>query len=65
MIALIRAETTRLVSRRMTRFFPLVLGILMVIGIIIATAVISSEGNGGVDFVDDICLLYTSPSPRD
>ena len=54
MIALIRAETTRLVSRRMTRFFPLVLGILMVIGIIIATAVISSEGNGGVDFVDDI-----------
>ncbi len=38
----------------MTRFFPLVLGILMVIGIIIATAVISSEGNGGVDFVDDI-----------
>lgn len=54
MIALIRAETNRLISRRMTRFFPLILGAFMILGIGIAIAVISSESDGGVDFVDDI-----------
>lgn len=57
MIALIRAETNRLLSRRMTRFFPLVLGALMILGIGIAIAVVSSQDDGGVDFVNDIVAV--------
>ncbi len=37
MISVLRAETERLWARRMTRFFPLVLGLLMLAGIVIAS----------------------------
>lgn len=54
MIPLIRAETTRLLSRRITLFFPLSLAALMIIGIIVSILVVRNEDNGGVNFVDDI-----------
>ena len=60
MVALVLAETNRLLSRRMTRFFPLVLAALMIVGIVIAILVISNEDTGGVDFVDDIAAIDES-----
>jgi ABC-type transport system involved in multi-copper enzyme maturation permease subunit len=36
MIALVRAETERLWARRMTRYFPAILAVLIVVGIVIA-----------------------------
>lgn len=51
MIALVRAETERLLSRRMTRFFPLGLAGLVVVGVVISILTISGEGP---DFVGDI-----------
>lgn len=57
MVALVLAETNRLLSRRMTRFFPLALAALMIVGIIIATLLINNEDDGGVDFVDDIAVI--------
>ncbi len=56
MKALIAAEAQRLTSRRMTRFFPLGLGALMVIGVVIA---ILTSGDSGPDFVNDIASGYT------
>lgn len=53
MINLIRAETNRLLSRRMTLFFPLALAVLMIIGIVVAILVVRNEGDS-VDFVNDI-----------
>ena len=53
MINLIRAETNRLLSRRITLFFPLSLGLLMTIGIVVAILVVRSE-NDSIDFVADI-----------
>lgn len=50
MTALLTAETRRLVSRRMTRFFPLSLAVLMVFGAMIA---IYQSGDNGPDFVED------------
>jgi len=54
MISLIRAETTRLLSRRITLFFPLGLAVLMIIGIVVSILVVRNDGGGGVDFVGDI-----------
>lgn len=51
MIALTVAETQRLLARRMTRFFPLGLALLMIVGIAIAIIV---AGGDGPDFVNDI-----------
>ncbi len=53
MINLIRAETNRLLSRRITLFFPLSLALLMILGIVVAILVIRNEGDS-VDFVNDI-----------
>ena len=50
-MALISAETTRLLNRRMTRLFPLSLAALMIVGVVIA---ILTVGDSGVDFVNDI-----------
>lgn len=51
MTGLIVAETQRLLSRRMTRFFPLALGVVMIAGIGIAILV---AGDDGPDFARDI-----------
>lgn len=51
MRGLITAETERLLRRRMTRFFPLGLAALMILGGIIAILTISGEGP---DFVTDL-----------
>lgn len=57
MVALVLAETNRLLSRRMTRFFPTALAVLMIIGIGIASAVVINEDTGGVNFVEDIAAI--------
>lgn len=57
MVALVLAETNRLLSRRMTRFFPLVLAAFMILGIVIAILIVSNEDTGGVNFVDDIVAI--------
>lgn len=54
MINLLIAETERLWARRMTRFFPGVLAVLMVGGIVIAYFVISNDSSNSPDFVDDM-----------
>jgi ABC-2 type transport system permease protein len=54
MINLLRAETKRLWARRMTKFFPLVLALLMIAGIVIAYLVISNDDDNMPDFVQDI-----------
>lgn len=51
MMALTIAETQRLLARRMTRYFPLGLALLMVVGIVIAILV---AGSDGPDFVNEI-----------
>lgn len=51
MIALTTSETQRLLARRMTRFFPLALAALIVVGITIA---IFTAGSDGPNFVEDI-----------
>ncbi|MEM9614645.1 MAG: hypothetical protein AAF962_13765 [Actinomycetota bacterium] len=56
MIALIRAETARLLARRITLYFPLTLAVLMIVGIVIAILIIQNE-NDSVDFVADIAGL--------
>jgi ABC-type transport system involved in multi-copper enzyme maturation permease subunit len=53
MTGLMIAETQRFVSRRITRFFPLVLALLFIVGTVIAYLVIQSE-DGSVDFVGDL-----------
>lgn len=53
MTALLKAETRRLWARRMTRFFPLGMAGVFVIGILIAWAAIASNG-ADVDFVTDM-----------
>lgn len=54
MIGLVRAETNRLLTRRMTRLFPLGMAALMIVGIIIAIVVQERDGGPGPDFVNDI-----------
>lgn len=53
MIALVAAETNRFWSRRMTRFFPLILAVLIAGGIVIAYFVIENNRTQ-IDFVDDM-----------
>ncbi len=65
MSALILAETNRFLSRRMTRYFPLSLAGLMVLGIVIAIIVVNVEGTGGVNFVEDIVALQEGSSSTD
>ena len=57
MIGLIQAETNRFLSRRVTRFFPLGLALVMILGIVIAIAVVAAQDEVGVDFVNDIVAL--------
>ena len=52
MTGLLIAETHRYLSRRITRFFPLTLALLMVIGVVIAYFVIRAQ-DATVDFVND------------
>ncbi len=59
MIDLITAETQRLVSRRMTRYFPLGLAALMGVGVVLA--ILLSDGRGP-DFVTDIASGYYNGS---
>ncbi len=54
MIRLLLADTERLVARRMTKFFPGVLALLMVAGVVIAYAVIQADDGTPPDFVNDI-----------
>ncbi|MGF1596031.1 MAG: hypothetical protein ACFCVK_03730 [Acidimicrobiales bacterium] len=54
MINVVRAESERFWARRMTRFFPAVLAVLMLGGIVIAYVVISGDDGNSPDFVDDI-----------
>lgn len=57
MINLVVAESQRLFSRRMTKFFPLGLALLFIVGIVIAFFVIQSETGAqstGPSFVEDI-----------
>lgn len=63
MMALISAETQRLLSRRMTRLFPLALALLMILGVVLA---IIFQGDGpGPDFVEDIAGgLYGGPEDK-
>ncbi len=61
MIHLLRAETHRLWVRRMTRYFPLGLAVVFVIGTLIAWAVIANEGTD-VSFVDDMAGGSTATS---
>lgn len=63
--ALILAETNRFVSRRMTRYFPLAMAGLMIVGIVIAIVVVNVEDIGGVNFVDDIVGLDDDGSGTD
>lgn len=53
MIRLVRAESRRFWSRRITRFFPAILALLILAGIVIAYFVISN-GDTRTDFVWDI-----------
>lgn len=54
MIPLLRSETKRLLSRRMTLAFPGVVMLLVLGGIVIAYFVISNDDGDGPDFVNDI-----------
>lgn len=57
MISLFTAETLRLIARRMTRFFPLSLAALFVVGVGIAYVVITTDDSidaGSLDFVEDV-----------
>lgn len=60
--SVIVAEGQRLLARRMTRFFPLVLAALMVVGVVIAFFVVGDEGP---DFVDDVAGGRFSSGPED
>lgn len=50
---LLRSDLRRLWARRITRYFPLVLAAMMVIGVVIAFAVMTSNDTT-IDFVSDI-----------
>lgn len=54
MINLIKSETRRFWSRRLMRFFPAILALLMVAGIGIAVFVIGSDDGNSPDFFADI-----------
>ena len=54
MSRLLLAETKRLWSRRITYFFPALLGLLMAAGVAIAYFVINGDDSNTPDFVDDI-----------
>jgi len=54
MTSLLLAETKRLWSRRITYFFPALLALLFVAGIVIAYFVIEGDESNNVDFVTDI-----------
>jgi len=54
MINLLAAESQRLWARRMTRFFPAILALLMVAGVVIAYLVINGDDSNSPDFVNDI-----------
>ena len=53
MTGLLIAETQRFVSRRMTRYFPLALALLFIVGVGIAYLIIQAE-DGTPDFVGDL-----------
>ena len=61
MISLVLAEQRRLLSRRITRFFPLILATLMILGGILAIVLINVN-DGSVDFVNDLLVADTGPS---
>ena len=54
MIQLTLAESKRLWARRMTRFFPAILAVLFIAGIVIAYFVIDNDDDNTPDFVTDI-----------
>ncbi|MCP5028051.1 MAG: hypothetical protein GY929_17385 [Actinomycetia bacterium] len=54
MIRLLTAETKRLLARRMTRYFPLLLAGLIIGGFVIAYLVISNDDGNRPDFVFDL-----------
>ncbi len=54
MINLTLAESKRLWARRMTRFFPAILAVLFIAGIVIAYFVIDNDDDNMPDFVVDI-----------
>lgn len=53
LIHLLRSDLRRLWARRITRYFPLVLAAMMVVGVVIAYAVMTSNDTT-IDFVSDI-----------
>ncbi len=53
MVDLVLAEQQRLFSRRMTRFFPLILAMLMLVGGVLAVVIITAN-DASVDFVRDL-----------
>ena len=53
MSGLMVAETNRFLSRRITRFFPLVLALLFIVGAVIAYFIIQAQ-DATVDFVGDL-----------
>ena len=54
MIRLTLAESRRLWARRMTRFFPAILSLLFVAGVVIAYFVIDNDDDNSPDFLTDI-----------
>jgi ABC-2 type transport system permease protein len=61
MIRLITAEFKRLMYRRMTLFFPAILAVFMVIGVVIAYFVIDNDEGNSPDFVNDIAGGVDAP----
>ena len=51
---LLIAESERLWARRMTRFFPALLAVLMIVGIVIAYFVIANDADNRPDFLTDM-----------
>ncbi len=62
MIRLASAEFKRLMARRMTLFFPAVLAVLMLGGIVIAYFVIQNDDDNTPDFVNDIAGGVEAPN---
>ena len=61
MIRLTTAEFKRLMYRRMTLFFPAILAVLMVVGVVIAYFVINNDDGNSPDFVNDMAGGVDAP----
>lgn len=61
MIRLTTAEFKRLMYRRMTLFFPAILAVFMVVGVVIAYFVINNDDGNSPDFVNDIAGGVDAP----